>query len=331
MRQTSTQQMLQRPRCQDSKDRGRAAGSTGAQGQPTQPLVSVIIPVYNDIRGLATCLRALHTQTYPRERFEVIVVDNGSSHDLTQIVYKFPEVRLEREEEPSSYAARNKGLSIARGDVIAFTDADCVPRPEWIENGVASLLGVDNCGLVGGAVEFGYGSPDRKSIYEIYDARFYFNQMDYITRGRFACTANAFTYASVVRQVGSFDATMKSFGDREWGNRISAAGYRLAFARDSVVLHPARRTLRALLEKRLRLAGGHHDFARRKGLAVLRFLNALRRHLIRDPLLVAGALLKEARRIGPSTAAKILALYTLLSYVEAYERVRLQLGGQSQR
>ena len=301
------------------------------QQRTRRPKVSVIIPVYNDPQRLATCLRALARQTYPRELLEIIVVDNGSSHDLDPLAREFPEVRFESEEKPGSYAARNKGLSIARGEVIAFTDADCIPKPAWIEKGIAHLLGIDNCGLVGGAIEFVYESPDRRTICELYDSMFYFNQMDYIARGHFACTANAFTYASVVRHTGNFDPTLKSVGDREWGNRIAAAGYELTFAPDCLVLHPARATLRSLLRKRLRLAGGHHDVTKRKRLAILRFFNALRRHVIRDPAVVAMFLLGAARKIGVRTAVKVLGVYTVLSYAEAYERVRLQAGGRSRR
>jgi hypothetical protein len=70
--------------------------------------------------------------------------------------------------------------------------------------------------------------PDN-AIYELYDSMFYFDQADYVRRGRFACTANAFTLASVIRRVGPFDAGLKSGGDREWGNRVAAAGYAVAF------------------------------------------------------------------------------------------------------
>ncbi len=295
------------------------------------PFVSVVIPVYNDAERLALCLRALTEQTYPPERFEIVIVDNGSTDHLAAVVRDVPNVVFAREPRPGSYAARNAGLALAVGEVIAFTDSDCTPRQDWIANGVARLLEVPNCGLVGGAVEFTFAAPDRVSICERYDSMFYFDQADYIRRGRFACTANAFTQASVIRRVGAFDADLKSVGDREWGNRVSAAGYALVYAGEAVVRHPARRTLQDLLRKRRRLAGGHHDMIRRKGLAALRLLNALRRHLIRDPLLCAGQMLLRARAIGPRVALGILSVYTLLCYAEALELVRLRAGGQPRR
>jgi glycosyltransferase involved in cell wall biosynthesis len=291
----------------------------------------VIVPVYNDPRRLVTCLQALCDQTYPRNRFQIIVVDNGENDNLGALAARFPEIFFVREDRPGSYAARNRGLEIAAGDIVAFTDADCIPHRSWLRTGVRRLLGVANCGLVGGAIEFAFESPDRRNLAELYDAEVYFKQEDYIRRCKFACTANAFTFARVVRHVGGFDDELKSVGDRDFGNRIAAAGYTLAFAPDAVVVHPARHTVRALLRKRLRVAGGHHDLARRSGWPFLRFLNALRRELLVRPL--RG--LRDAARIGRAeslaTALAFFGLSTLLCYAEGLERIRLQLGGTSRR
>jgi len=97
------------------------------------PFVSVIIPVYNDPERLKTCLQALEEQTYPQSSYEVIVVDNGSDESIEPIVTEFNQAKAGYEPHPGSYAARNKGLSLARGEVIAFTDADCIPALDWIE------------------------------------------------------------------------------------------------------------------------------------------------------------------------------------------------------
>ena len=114
--------------------------------------VSVIIPVYNDGERLRSCLQALAQQTYPTDCYEVIVVDNGSDAraNIQGIVQQFEGTISEFESTPGSYAARNKGISIAKGEIIAFTDADCIPTSNWIEKGVAHLQETVNCGLVGG-------------------------------------------------------------------------------------------------------------------------------------------------------------------------------------
>ena len=118
-----------------------------------KPFVSVVIPVLNDLEGLSKCLNALEKQTYPRQNYEIIIVDNVSEKDISAITSLFDNVTLIRENYPTSSAARNKGISIARGEVLAFTDADCIPDREWIENGVKSILSIQNYGLVGGNVE----------------------------------------------------------------------------------------------------------------------------------------------------------------------------------
>lgn len=115
--------------------------------------VSVVIPVSNDFERLKTCLKALEEQTYPKKLYEVIVVDNGSDEDINPLVIQFSQAFATQESRRGSYTARNKGDSLAKGDVIAFTDSDCIPNCDWIEKGVANLLQVFNCGLVVGKIK----------------------------------------------------------------------------------------------------------------------------------------------------------------------------------
>jgi glycosyltransferase involved in cell wall biosynthesis len=98
-----------------------------------EPFVSVIIPVYNDVERLVLCLEALGKQTYARDRFEVVVVDNGSTSTIRPVVEAFPYCVAAFEAQPGSYAARNRGIAVSRGEIVCFTDADCVPSEGWIE------------------------------------------------------------------------------------------------------------------------------------------------------------------------------------------------------
>ena len=77
------------------------------------PFVSVIIPVYNDPIRLQTCLQALEDQTYPKSSYEVIVVDNGSDESIEPIVAEFSQAKATYKAQPGSYAASNKGISLA--------------------------------------------------------------------------------------------------------------------------------------------------------------------------------------------------------------------------
>ena len=92
-----------------------------------QPFISVIIPVWNSPDLLAKCLAALAVQSYPRERYEVLVVDNGSTDSTAAVARNYPFVTLLSEPVPGAYRARNRGLAAARGEYVAFTDADCIP------------------------------------------------------------------------------------------------------------------------------------------------------------------------------------------------------------
>src|SRR3712207_160037 len=96
------------------------------------PYVTVIVPVYNDAGRVGSCLAALEAQTYPRQRYEVIVVDNGSTDATPAVVQSFRVRLLFERQVRSSYAARNAGLAEAKGVIIALTDSDCTPTPGWL-------------------------------------------------------------------------------------------------------------------------------------------------------------------------------------------------------
>jgi glycosyltransferase involved in cell wall biosynthesis len=306
-------------------------GARNATDPATAARVSVIIPIYNDAGRLERCLAAIEAQTYPRGAFEVIVVDNGSTDDVGSVAARFPSVRLLFEATPGSYAARNTGFAASKGDLIAFTDADCVPDPGWLANGVAVLERAPRCGLIAGRVRVTFEDPDRPTLCELYDSIFDFDQERFITRSKFGCTANILTHAAIVREVGAFDGQMRSVGDRDLGNRIAAAGYALGFAGDAVVAHPGRRTIRQLLVKRLRVAGGHHDRARKRSWPHLRLLHALVRQLLWNPFSGAGRIWRGGRHLGWWTKVRVLGLYVFLCQAEAVERVRLALGGEPGR
>ena len=93
-------------------------------------LVSIVIPAFNSAATIGECLGACRNQTHGET--EIIVVDDGSTDDTATIVKTFP-VHYLRQENRGPAAARNRGVEAAEGEIIAFTDADCVPEPEWIE------------------------------------------------------------------------------------------------------------------------------------------------------------------------------------------------------
>ena len=117
-----------------------------------RPEITVIIPVWNGERRLGALLEAIASQTLPRSRFEVIVVDNGSTDGTVAIAEGFPFVKLLSEPQPGSYRARNRALAEALGEYVLFTDGDCVPAPDWIEQAVAAAERFPDAGVCAGHV-----------------------------------------------------------------------------------------------------------------------------------------------------------------------------------
>src|SRR5262245_683074 len=240
--------------------------TNGSDAAPleTPPLVSVIVPVFNQSEALRGCLLALSGQTYPRERFEVIVVDNGSTPPLSVTDAPGGNVRAACELKPGSYAARNRGVAIARGSIIAFTDADCVPAADWIERGVAAIERLDGAGMVGGRVEITLGDPRRPTAAELFEVVLGFRQDKYIAWG-FAATANVFTTRDTLENVGPFNEALMSCGDVEWGQRLRTLGLAQVYDERARVAHAARRRLRELCRKSVRVAGGLQQIAGQNG------------------------------------------------------------------
>ncbi|MDI6782998.1 MAG: sugar transferase [bacterium] len=94
--------------------------------------ISVIVPVYNAESTIGDCLTALTKQTVSQSDYEIVVVDDGSTDNTSEIVRQFPVIYI-REENQGPAMARNLGAQVAKGDLILFTDSDCIPEPDWIE------------------------------------------------------------------------------------------------------------------------------------------------------------------------------------------------------
>jgi glycosyltransferase involved in cell wall biosynthesis len=94
--------------------------------------ISVIVPFYNSRNTIKACAEALLGQSYPAENYEIIMVDNNSTDGSADIVKFFPRICLLSEPEQGAYASRNRGIEIAKGSIIAFTDSDCVPSRDWL-------------------------------------------------------------------------------------------------------------------------------------------------------------------------------------------------------
>ena len=213
---------------------------------PGLPRVSVVIPHYSDLAGLAANLDALAKQTYPKDLFEIIVADNDSPEGAEAVRKVVAgRARMTVVTQRGAGAARNGGVVIARYDVIAFTDSDCRPHPDWLFEGVRAL---DRWDFVGGRVAVVADSSDDLSPVEAFESLFAFRNHAYVREQSFTVTANLVCTRAVFEATGPFDVTGLS-EDLEWCHRAKKLGFRLGFATSAVVDHPARRTWTDLTKK----------------------------------------------------------------------------------
>lgn len=249
------------------------------------PFVSVIVPVYNDPDGIRQCLEALEKQTYPDDRYEVLVVDNGSTDETDNVIREFDVTYLLEDEIQGSYAARNLGLRQATGEIVGMIDADCTPTKTWIEAGVTAFQKTE-AALISGRVEFTF-SRERTSA-ERFDASVNMRNDKAINRG-VAKTANLFTRAEVVDKIGTFPEHLISGGDVYWTKTATSSGFELVYEPDAVVRHPARQ-LGPLLKKQYRVGKGQIQIWKLNEQSVARTLLA---GLLAFPVKVFGFVLGE--------------------------------------
>jgi lipopolysaccharide/colanic/teichoic acid biosynthesis glycosyltransferase/glycosyltransferase involved in cell wall biosynthesis len=210
--------------------------------------VTVIVPAYNAAGTLPSCLAALASQDYPCSAYEVIVVDDGSA-DATASIAHDAGVNVITQPNAGPAAARNRGAAAAQGELLLFTDADCVPVPGWISALVAPFSDPSVAGAKGA-----YLTRQRGVVHR-------FTQLEYQERydrmaGRetidFIDTYSAAYRRDVFLANSGFDSVFPtaSVEDQELSFRLAEKGYRLVFAPDALVYHRHNPTMRAYVRRK---------------------------------------------------------------------------------
>ena len=213
--------------------------------------VSIIVPVRNGEQDIGKVIEALLAQNYPKSETEIIIVDNGSQDRTKEFIKQYPVILEIEDQIINSYTARNKGIKIAKGDVFAFTDADCVPAKNWLSEGVRAL-NEKNADMAGGEIKFILS--ERLSASEIIDSMIFLQNRDYVKENRGAVTANLFVRSSLFGRLGLF-AEVRSGGDIEWTSRALRSGFSLIYAPQAIVLHRLRK-FKELMKKAWRVGAG---------------------------------------------------------------------------
>jgi GT2 family glycosyltransferase len=225
---------------------GSASNPSNCGSGPFLPSLSIIVAAYNAEDTIESCLQSILALDYPPTKVEIIVVDNASTDQTAAILSRYSRrLKILRETMRGPAAARNRGLFQAEGEVIAFTDADCIVDSRWARGLVAPLQGA-RVGIVGGKIlakvpynrieEFGNEIHDHQKIIEVY-------QPPYVI------TMNWASRLSVLQESGFFDERFLRCQDVDLSYRILQVGYLFRYVPGALVFHQNESTLAGLFHE----------------------------------------------------------------------------------
>ena len=214
--------------------------------------VSIIVPFYN-AEAFLDCLFDCFDKCKFIEGDEIILVNNGSTDSSVSIckkrirsngIYKL----LTYVEQADSYAARNYGLKYASGEILAFTDSDCKPTPEWLEEVRKVRIGQIMAGNITLEIV-------ENNIWESYDAVSHLGQTELEATVGHVATANMAVNRMDFDKVGLF-SVLFSGGDYDWSQRARTKGLKIVYNNKALVHHPSRKTYEEILTREKRTAYG---------------------------------------------------------------------------
>jgi len=226
---------------------------------------SIIIPTFNRPADLARCLAAIDRLDYPRDEFEVLVVDDGGSVDLETVLEAYrPSIQLTMLRQPNSGPgmARNNGAAHAAGQFLAFIDDDCAPQQNWLRALDATLARKPDA-LIGGSIQNGLpDNPHAEASQRIHEFfREHFNRDP--DNCRFFPSNNIAVAAALYRQIGGFDSEFRrnAAEDRDFCDRWLQSGSRLVMARDACIVHFHHMSFLGFCKQRYRYGRGAFTYA----------------------------------------------------------------------
>ncbi|MDW8040542.1 MAG: glycosyltransferase [Nitrososphaerota archaeon] len=224
------------------------------------PKVSIIVPVKNGAQKIKDLLDSLMHVDYDRDKLEIIVVDGCSTDNTRDIVSRYP-VKLLTEEKPGVNVARNKGIKNSTGEIIAFTDHDCVVPRDWVKKIVENLRDPE-VGCVGGQIlryndDFlaRYADESIIPVMRIFKKKTVLNRISSPMYYPVGC--NFAVKREAVEKTGFFDERFEyGFDELEFAERVCEKGYKILLTPEITVKHKHRSTLPALLKQAFRYGQG---------------------------------------------------------------------------
>ncbi|RPJ61782.1 MAG: glycosyltransferase family 2 protein [Acidobacteria bacterium] len=218
-------------------------------------MLSVVVPVRNDAERLSRCLQSLKAQTVTG--FEVLVIDDGSADDSALIASRAG-ARVILQEKEGAAAARNRGIMDATGEVILFTDADCVCDAHWVERLSRPLLaGKDGAvGRCTSGQRHWVAALVQAELDERYACMGHHQQIDFLNTGNCG-------FRREILLKDPFDETFPWLEDVELSFRLASRGYRMVYVSDAVVEHPHPQSLWRYTVRKLHYASCAPEIYRR--------------------------------------------------------------------
>ncbi len=290
---------------------------------------SVIIPTYNRPQRLKDCLNAVAGLDYPRDSFETIVVDDGSSASPEPLIEPFRdclEIKFLAQKNAGPAAARNIAAQNAKGDFLAFTDDDCMVSPKWLST-FADNLSKNPDTLAGGLTVNALPENPFSSASQLLISYLYQYYEDNAGMSRFFTSNNIAVPTTIFNRMGGFEVTRlrATAEDREFCYRWLHHGYRMAYIPEALVYHAHNLTLRSFYYQHFNYGRGafyyHNSRARRSGEGVKIEPLSFYMNMMRYPFL------QHDRRRAFSSAALLTISQAANASGFLWEKIRQRLFG----
>ena len=205
-----------------------------------ESLVSIIVPMYNEEKRIGKCIESLINQSYPSNKYEIVIVSDGCTDNSEEIVEGIrssrPDIqmRLVRQENQGAGAARNFGVLHAKGEILIFIDADCKAGSDWIEEMVNPLLQCDVLGVQGAY------KTEQRGITALFSQLEFEERYEKLSKRDHVDFVGAFSAAyrrEVFERHGGFNTMLTMNEDVDFAFRVSRTGGKLSFNPRAVVYH----------------------------------------------------------------------------------------------
>tara|TARA_B100001063_G_scaffold242903_1_gene272487 strand:+ start:185 stop:1072 length:888 start_codon:yes stop_codon:yes gene_type:complete len=284
--------------------------------------LDIIIPVYNDQKGLDKILSSIESQNISKELIRVLVVDNDSKPPVKIPPTSFA-VHLLHCKQAGSYAARNIALTKVESRIVAFTDADCILDTNWVATGIKKFNTSSNQlskpVILAGEISI-IPSKQPETSADLADIHFGMTQKKFVNRGRYGITANLWARSEDLVLLSGFNEGLKSGGDRDFCLRAQQQlNASLIFDPECIVYHPARSKQEQIIKSK-RLLGGQFDRSNGEPLREIAALFLHLRPLIKETLESLIIPVSAKRRLALIFFVYEIRLSTISEWVKLFLR-----------